>query len=153
MRAANCAECARLLNESASLRWQYNAARDALALTDSLDHSYGDRSMDLASVSDRLDAAERLQHVHEESHGLDLLVRRRPERRVSLVADRRRSFRGGRRGTDAGWSSPPSFLTCAGCQTGTAGLLELEFSTMGAVSKAMYRCRDCGHQFNQIAEP
>jgi hypothetical protein len=102
MRSAHCAECARLLNESASLLWQYNAARDGLASTDPLDQAYAKRWMVLATASERLDEARTLQHVHEENHGLDLIVRRGPERRVSLVADRRRSLRGRRRDTDGG---------------------------------------------------
>jgi hypothetical protein len=42
-------------------------------------------------------------------------------------------------------------VPCAECPAGTAGLLEL--SNNGGVFLVTYRCRDCGHQFDRIAEP
>ena len=75
---------------------------------------------------------------------------RRPERRVSLIPDRRHSLRGGRRCTDYGWSSPPPIVPCAACAAGTADLLTI--STQGVGTTVTYRCRDCGHQFDRPAE-
>jgi hypothetical protein len=69
---------------------------------------------------------------------------------VSLVPDRRRSRRGGRRVTDYGWTSPPPIVPCTECATGTADLLPS--STEGANTTVTYRCRDCGHQFDRHAE-
>ena len=43
-----------------------------------------------------------------------------PERRVSLVPDRRRRRRGGRRLGDVALSSPLALIRCPACQTGTA---------------------------------
>jgi hypothetical protein len=72
-----------------------------------------------------------------------------PDRRVSLVADRRRGGRGGRRCTDYGWSSPPSLVACAECPTGAADLVET--SSAADPSAVTYRCRDCGRSFERVA--
>jgi DNA-directed RNA polymerase subunit RPC12/RpoP len=77
-------------------------------------------------------------------------MRKRPERRVSLVSDRRRSRRGGRRLTDHDGSFPPRVVVCVECQTGTADLLGV--ATERGKTTATYRCRDCGHQFDSTAE-
>jgi hypothetical protein len=71
------------------------------------------------------------------------------DRRVPGAQDRRRWRTGGRRFTDHGWSFPPAALvTCEGCLTGTADLS----AHKDARSTVTYCCRDCGHQFNRIAE-
>jgi hypothetical protein len=78
------------------------------------------------------------------------IVTRDSGRRVSGVHDRRRSRRGGRRLEDSQLSSPPVVIPCPTCQTGMAGILAL--SSEGARGTATYHCRDCGHQFDRMAE-
>lgn len=144
---ANCAECVRLSNESASLLWEYNAAQDSLSLTPRIDSAYADRWTALASVSERLHEAQRREHLHQVSHHTpDVITKRRPDRRLSLVSDRRRLARGGRRSTDQGWSPTPPIVACVRCSTGTASLLE---ASTDARYMATYICHDCGHQFDR----
>jgi hypothetical protein len=152
MRPAHCVECARLWYDTAALLQKYNAAKDAAASTPGLDHASADRQTDLAEASTLLLEAQRLEHAHQDSHhSFALLSSRRPEdRRVSDQTGRRRTPRGGRRWTDYGWSALPPLAACAECQTGTAE--RLAPSTEGARSKVTYRCRDCGHTFDRLAE-
>jgi hypothetical protein len=145
----HCAECARLSNDSVTLLWEYNTARDALAMTVVVDPAYADRWAHVARVSEQLSEAYQLAHLHQASHPPDLIVRRQLDRRVSLVRDRRRLARGGRRHSDYGWASPPPLVACAACPTGTASLLER--TVTGSRSAVSYRCRDCGHQFDRPA--
>jgi hypothetical protein len=108
MRCPNCAECTRLLNDTATVLREYNAALDALSAIERFDPTYSDRWIELATVAERLSEAQGVEQVHHDSHhSLDLMPTRRSDRRVSLVRDRRRSARGGRRHTDNDWSSPP----------------------------------------------
>jgi hypothetical protein len=74
-----------------------------------------------------------------------------PERRVSVLSDRRRVPRGGRRHGDQPVSYPSSVLPCPACLTGMADIAAV--SPDGDTRKLMYRCSGCDHQFDQDAEP
>jgi hypothetical protein len=65
---ATCAECDRLCDDSARLLLKYIGALDALAVTRANDHSYAGLRVDLEQVSERLDEAQRLEWVHQDSH-------------------------------------------------------------------------------------
>jgi hypothetical protein len=73
------------------------------------------------------------------------------ERRVSLVPDRRRDRRGGRRREDRPVSSAIATVTpCVACHVGTA--LVTAFTTDGEQGWLTYRCRECDHEFHRTSE-
>jgi hypothetical protein len=74
---------------------------------------------------------------------------KRPERRLSRLADRRMSHVVGQSCTEYGWSAPPPLIACDAC-SGTADLLA--YLTEGTRSMVRYRCRGCGHEFDRMAE-
>jgi hypothetical protein len=76
---------------------------------------------------------------------------RSPERRVSLVSDRRRIHRGGRRREDQPVSYPSSLLSGPACRTGLADIVAV--SPDGDLRTLTYCCAPCDHQFEQHAEP
>src|SRR5688572_22875979 len=119
MRSVDCAECNRLWNDSVLLLQKYNAVLDTLSQPERCNRLNADRWIELANASERLHEAQGLERIHRDSHHRhDLIAKRLSDRRVSLVADRRRNARGGRRATDAGRLPLPPLLVCAGCQTG-----------------------------------
>ena len=59
-------------------------------------------------------------HPHVRVSRRLVIMARWSERRLSDVAERRRSSRGGRRCTDDGWPSPPPLAVCGRCRSGTA---------------------------------
>jgi hypothetical protein len=71
---------------------------------------------------------------------------RRPERRVSLVRDRRHRPRGGRRQTDDPLADPAEGRACPACQSGRAAIVP---APNGALDTLTYRCAACGHQFTE----
>jgi hypothetical protein len=151
MPPAHCPDCTRLSNDIVTLRWARQAARDALALTSPVDGTYAERWTRLVRVSDQLTAAETLERRHREHHlAAEPATIRRQDRRVATVSDRRRIARGGRRSTDDNAYSQPALVACTACPIGTAGLLER--SPGGDQATVTYRCWDCGHQFDRLAE-
>lgn len=80
------------------------------------------------------------------------MTKHSPDRRVSLVSDRRRATRGGRRCTDDWWSSPPRLVACTDCANGAADLMALTSEGVNTTLMVTYRCRDCGRRFDRIAE-
>jgi len=58
---------------------------------------------------------------------------------------------GVRRRVDDEWAVWTSeLIACTTCRVGIAGMLA--FVTKGSMCVARYLCRDCGHQFDRIAE-
>jgi hypothetical protein len=76
---------------------------------------------------------------------------RDPDRRVSLVSDRRRFHRGGRRAGDQLVWYPSSVLPCPACLTGQADIVAI--APDGDLRKLTYRCGSCEQEFEQRAEP
>ena len=77
---------------------------------------------------------------------------RRPERRVSLVFDRRRSRRsGGRRLPDQPPAYPSSVILCPECQVGIAAMVAS--ATDGSTRRLTYHCSECDEHFDRAAKP
>jgi hypothetical protein len=72
-------------------------------------------------------------------------VARSPERRVSLVSDRRRVLRGGRRHEDRPVSYPSLAVPCPACLVGVADIVAV--SPNGDLQKLTYRCAACDQEF------
>jgi hypothetical protein len=68
------------------------------------------------------------------------------ERRVSLVSDRRRVLRGGRRREDQPVSYPSSAVRCPVCLVGVADIMAV--APDGDLRKLTYRCAVCDQQFD-----
>jgi hypothetical protein len=83
--------------------------------------------------------------------GKDRIMFRRPERRVSLVFDRRRSLRGGRRLPDQPRAYPSSVTLCPECQVGIG--TRVASAIDGNTRKLTYRCAECNQQFDRTAKP
>ncbi len=75
---------------------------------------------------------------------------RRPERRVSLVFDRRRSLRGGRRLPDQQPAYPSSVTLCPECRVGIAAMVASAID--GNTRRLTYRCTECDKQFDRTAK-
>jgi hypothetical protein len=81
----------------------------------------------------------------------DRIMFRRPERRVSLVLDRRRSERGGRRLPELPPAYPSSVTLCPECQVGIAAMVAS--ASDGHTRRLTYHCAECDEQFDRAAKP
>jgi hypothetical protein len=79
----------------------------------------------------------------------DRIMFRRPERRVSLVFDRRRFLRGGRRLPDQPPAYPSSVTLCPECQVGVAAMVASSMD--GNTRRLTYHCSECDEQFDRAA--
>jgi hypothetical protein len=68
MQSVHCVACHRLCKTTAALILEYNAALNALAATPRSDSAYAERWIGLSAASERLYKAQRLEHLHRDSH-------------------------------------------------------------------------------------